>query len=141
MPDKELPAQTRSRGRPKGLTRHEGVSPGTPPVEYRIWLAALLRSPRHQMAFKRVIENEEHPGFLTATKHAAAYAHGLPIASVEVKDITPPAPLTQVAERVLTALPALLTLLPAAQSAQARQLAAIRGLEVIADADAEVVEE
>lgn len=147
MSTKEMPNQngtsgTRSRGRPKGLTRREGVSPGTPPVEYRIWLAALLKSPRHQMAFKRVLEDENHVGFIAATKHAAAYAHGLPIQSVEVKDTTPAPPLAAVAERVLGALPALLHVLAPDQAARARVVAAIAAAESAEpeDADYEVVD-
>lgn len=53
---------------------------------YRIWLKTLVDSPKHRAEFQRILEDGDHPQFIPATKHAAAYAVGLPTQKVEVAD-------------------------------------------------------
>ena len=70
------------------LPRATSRSGGRKPFEYREWLRGLLHDPRHQRAFHTVLTNPKHPHFIAATKHAAAYAEGLPIQPTV--DLTPP---------------------------------------------------
>lgn len=109
---KLVPAQQR------GLRRdgNPGNKGGGPTSQvYKTWLASLLHSPKHQKEFVAVIQNADHPAFIPATKHAAAYAHGMPVQSVQVQDTTPPKALAgeALAELLLHALPLLLQGRPA----------------------------
>ena len=104
--------------------------------EYRVWLASALKERRHQTAFLGVLRNPKHPQFIAATKHAAAYAHGLPLQSVVVADVTPPAPISEVLPRLVQALPALVAALQPAQAVRAQLVAAIQAAE-LPDGDTE----
>lgn len=42
-------------------------------------MASILADKRHTKAFEEIAYNPDHPGFMKATQHAAAYAIGLPI--------------------------------------------------------------
>lgn len=84
-------AKKKPRGKPfqRGTDARRGRGPekgapnaGSPTKVYKMWLAARLADPKHQMAFIRALNDDQHPAFAAATKHAAAYAHGAPAQSV-----------------------------------------------------------
>jgi hypothetical protein len=79
---------------------------------YRTWLSALLSQKQHQAAFRRAITKDRHPHFMMATKHAAAYAIGLPVQPMV--DLTPREPVSLTAGQLLDALPRLVQVLPGA---------------------------
>jgi hypothetical protein len=70
----------------------------------------LLSQKNHQSAFKRALFKDTHPHFMSATKHAAAYAEGLPIQPTV--DLTPQQPAQLTASALLDAIPRLLGILP-----------------------------
>lgn len=108
------PVPSKQRGLKRG-GNHGNKGGGPTSQVYKTWLASLLHSPKHQKEFVAVIENADHPAFIPATKHAAAYAHGLPIQAVQVQDTTPRNALAgeALAELLLHALPLLLQGRPA----------------------------
>ena len=74
--------------RDAAIVAAEISKPGPRPDWYREWLGRLLREKRHKSAFTRAITKDRHPAFMPATKHAAAYAIGLPVQPT--MDVTPP---------------------------------------------------
>lgn len=116
MPKRLTPAPTNSESL-KNLRRGNpgNKGGGNTSTAYKLWLTSLLQSPKHQKAFVSTIQDPAAPQFLAATKHAAAYAHGLPIQAVQVQDTTPRNALAgeALAELLLHALPLLLQGRPA----------------------------
>jgi len=98
-------------------------TPGRRTSAYRAWLSRLLSEKNHQSAFKRAITKDTHPHFINATKHAAAYAEGLP--TQPIQDVTPQAPAHIAATALLEAIPRLLGILPRSVEAKARLLAVL----------------
>ena len=105
--------------------------PGTVPTAYKIWLGAMLDSEKHRKAFAKALEDEKSPQFIAATKHAAAYAHGMPTQAIEVKDTTPDREMTgeEIGRRVLATLPGLIQTLPRDVQERAQLLAALNAVE------------
>jgi hypothetical protein len=91
--------------------------------EYKVWLSALLSHKHHQSAFKRAMFKDSHPHFMTATKHAAAYVHGLAVQPTV--DLTPKAPAHLAGIQLAEALPRLVGLLPGSSKTKAELLAAV----------------
>lgn len=56
---------------------------GTYPNTYRKFLKYGLKSQKHRDAFIRALEDDQHPQFMNATKHAAEHAYKLPTQRVE----------------------------------------------------------
>ena len=72
--------------RPGGKKGNRGG--GRHSSEYKLWLATLLRSQRHQREYIRIMEDGDHPAFMAATKHAADHGVGKPVEHIQVEDIT-----------------------------------------------------
>jgi len=83
--------------------------PGRRSTAYKAWLSRLLSEKTHQAAFRRAITKDKHPHFMAATKHAAAYAEGLPVQPTV--DLTPKEPAHLAAQQLAEALPRLVALL------------------------------
>jgi hypothetical protein len=81
-------------------------------AEYQVWLRALLQAKGHRSAFKTALTHDKHPHFAFATKHAAAYAIGLPVQPMV--DLTPREPVSLTATQLVDALPRLVRVLPGA---------------------------
>jgi hypothetical protein len=96
---------------------------GRPAFDYKAWLSALLSHKNHQSAFKRALFRDTHPHFMTATKHAAAYAEGLPVQPTV--DLTPQQPTQLTAQQLLEAIPRLVNVLPGDAQGKAKLLKAI----------------
>lgn len=97
--------------------------PGRRPPEYRQWLSRLLSEKQHRSAFQRAVTKDKHPHFMTATKHAAAYAIGLPVQPMV--DLTPKEPAHLTGLQLAEALPRLVGLLPGSSKTKAELLAAV----------------
>lgn len=106
---------------------------GPKPQTYKLWLASLIESEKHRLEFTAVMENKDHPAFMAATKHAAAYAVGMPTQTIEVRPADPDADLTgeAVRSRLLTAIPILLQMLPGNALERATFLAGLKQAEVV----------
>ena len=132
------PVPSQQRGLKRGGTTPPG---GSKPQTYKLWLAHLLTSERHRKEFTATIQDASHPHFMAATKHAAAYAHGLPTQVIELPAQNPDAVLTgeQIAERVWQRLEQLAQVAP--QDRRLQVVASIQGAEAILNAaePAEVV--
>ena len=60
---------------------------GRPRGTYREWLTALLERDDHQQVFEAALRGElGDKAFAFATKHAAAYGHGLPAVTIQGPD-------------------------------------------------------
>ena len=93
--------------------------PGGVPTGYRFYMRDIIDSKQHRDEFRRVMENADHPAFMAATKHAAAYAEGLPVQRVEVQDSPQEAESGETRfARLAAAVPLLLMLMPGDQRAQ-----------------------
>lgn len=83
-------AESRPESSPKSnLSRRGGKRPGAgrKPNEYKTWLGRLLDSPEHREAFEAEIKGMgTEKGFAFATRHAAAYHHGLPAQTIQGPD-------------------------------------------------------
>jgi hypothetical protein len=104
---------------------------GDKPKTYKLWLASLLDSEKHRKEFAATMEDRNTPAFIAATKHAAAYAHGMPTQAIEVKDTTPDKEMTgeDVRRRLLGAVPALIQTLPGNAQERAQLLADLKAVE------------
>lgn len=69
------------RGLRRGNPGNKGG--GDKPQTYKLWLKHLLSSEKHRKEFTAVIEDKDHPKFMIATEHAAAYAEGKPVQKLE----------------------------------------------------------
>ena len=86
------PQDAKPRQKPKPPKGRGGPRPGSgrKPNEYKAWLGKLLDSPEHRAAFEREIQGQgTDKGFAFATKHAAAYAKGLPAQPITGPDGEP----------------------------------------------------
>lgn len=124
------PVPSQQRGLKRGGTTPPG---GSKPQTYKMWLAHLLTSEKHRQAFTATLEDASHPQFLAATKHAAAYAHGMPTQAIEVKDTTPDREMTgeDVRQRLLGSIPILLQTLPGDAMERAKFLAGLKQAEIV----------